>query len=130
MTSTHLETQGLFEEVAAAMRGHGYRRTTAQVCAKFKREKAEFFDALEDWHGIPPRVSTPKILAPKGPMGAGGRPGWRLKAPNHPVVVVSSPEGLPGEVQQPDPAAVIQVVEERLRTMEAEMVNIRRTFVE
>ncbi|KAL8207299.1 UNVERIFIED_CONTAM: hypothetical protein K2H54_053474 [Gekko kuhli] len=82
MTSTHLETQGLFEEVASAMRAHGYRRTGAQVRAKFK----------------------------------------------HPVVVVSSPEGSPGEVQQPDPAAVMQVVEERLRTVEAGMVNIRRTF--
>ncbi|KAL8178724.1 UNVERIFIED_CONTAM: hypothetical protein K2H54_055832 [Gekko kuhli] len=69
MTSTHLETQGLFEEVASAMRTHGYRRTGAQVRAKFKRE-----------------------------------------------------------VRQPDPAAVMQVVEERLRTVEAGMVNIRRTL--
>ncbi|KAL8221261.1 UNVERIFIED_CONTAM: hypothetical protein K2H54_062714 [Gekko kuhli] len=101
MTSTHLETQGLFEEVASAMRAHGYRRTGAQVRAKFKREKVAFFDALEDWHGLPPP---------------------------DPVVVVSSPEGLPGEVQQPDPAAVMQVVEERLRTVEGGMVNIRRTL--
>ncbi|KAL8178916.1 UNVERIFIED_CONTAM: hypothetical protein K2H54_057652 [Gekko kuhli] len=101
MTSTHLETQGLFEEVASAMRAHGYRRTRAQVRAKFKCEKAVFFDALEDWHGLPPL---------------------------DPVVVVSSPEGSPGEVQQPDPAAVMQVVEEKLRTVEAGMVNIRRTL--
>ncbi|KAL8220830.1 UNVERIFIED_CONTAM: hypothetical protein K2H54_055368, partial [Gekko kuhli] len=102
MTSTHLETQGLFEDMAVAMRGQGYRRTGAQVRTKFKRVKGDFFDALEDWHGIPPP---------------------------DPVVVVSSPEALPGEGQQPDPAAgAIQGIEERLRTMAAEMVNIRRTL--
>ncbi|KAL8199263.1 UNVERIFIED_CONTAM: hypothetical protein K2H54_038906 [Gekko kuhli] len=101
MTSTHLETMGIFEEVASAMRAHRYRRTGAQVRAKFKREKAAFFDALEDWHGLPPP---------------------------DPVVMVSSPEGSPGEVRQPDLAAVMQVVEERLRTVESGMVNIRRTL--
>ncbi|KAL8207053.1 UNVERIFIED_CONTAM: hypothetical protein K2H54_041900 [Gekko kuhli] len=44
------------------------------------------------------------------------------------VVVVSSREGSPGEVRQPDLAAVMQVVEERLRTVESGMVNIRRTL--
>ncbi|KAL8207041.1 UNVERIFIED_CONTAM: hypothetical protein K2H54_040518 [Gekko kuhli] len=42
--------------------------------------------------------------------------------------MVSSPEGSPGEVQQPDLAAVMQVVEERLHTVESGMVNIRRTL--
>ncbi|KAL8190798.1 UNVERIFIED_CONTAM: hypothetical protein K2H54_061606 [Gekko kuhli] len=46
----------------------------------------------------------------------------------YPVVVVSSREGSPGEVRQPDLAAVMQVVEERLRTVESGMVNIRRTL--
>ncbi|KAL8219096.1 UNVERIFIED_CONTAM: hypothetical protein K2H54_005684 [Gekko kuhli] len=41
-----------------------------------------------------------------------------------PVVVVLSREGSPGEVRQP----VMQVVEERLRTVESGMVNIRRTL--
>ncbi|KAL8207040.1 UNVERIFIED_CONTAM: hypothetical protein K2H54_040509 [Gekko kuhli] len=54
ITSTHLETQDIFEEVASAMCAHGYRRTGAQVRAKFKCEKVAFFDALEDWHGLPP----------------------------------------------------------------------------
>ncbi|KAL8165924.1 UNVERIFIED_CONTAM: hypothetical protein K2H54_056798 [Gekko kuhli] len=46
-----------------------------------------------------------------------------------PVVVVSSPEALPGEGQQPDPAAgAIQAVKERMRTMATEMVKIRRTL--
>ncbi|KAL8190756.1 UNVERIFIED_CONTAM: hypothetical protein K2H54_060570 [Gekko kuhli] len=93
--------KGLFEEVASAMRADGYRCTGAQVRAKFKREKAAFFDALEDWHGLPPP---------------------------DPVVVVSSREGSPGEVRQPDLAAVMQVVEERLRTVESGVVNIRRTL--
>ncbi|KAL8186170.1 UNVERIFIED_CONTAM: hypothetical protein K2H54_065749 [Gekko kuhli] len=47
----------------------------------------------------------------------------------YPVVVVSSREGSPGEDREPDPAAVMQVVEERLRTVESGMVNIRRTWV-
>ncbi|KAL8221122.1 UNVERIFIED_CONTAM: hypothetical protein K2H54_059644, partial [Gekko kuhli] len=59
MTSTHLETRGLFEEVAGAMRSHGYRRNGEQLQAKFKREKAAFFDSLEDWRGIPPRGYRP-----------------------------------------------------------------------
>ncbi|KAL8221348.1 UNVERIFIED_CONTAM: hypothetical protein K2H54_066267 [Gekko kuhli] len=129
MTSTHLETMGIFEEVASAMRAHGYRRTGAQVRAKFKREKAAFFDALEDWHGLPPPgYRPPRFRLLRALWEQGGRPGWRLRAPNHPVIVVSSPEGSPGEVQQPDLAAVMQVVEERLRTVESGMVNIRRTL--
>ncbi|KAL8181999.1 UNVERIFIED_CONTAM: hypothetical protein K2H54_038580, partial [Gekko kuhli] len=59
MTSTHLETRGLFDEVAGAMRSHGYRRTGEQLRAKFKREKAAFFNSLEDWRGIPPRGYQP-----------------------------------------------------------------------
>ncbi|KAL8221091.1 UNVERIFIED_CONTAM: hypothetical protein K2H54_058880 [Gekko kuhli] len=154
MTSTHLETQGLFVDVAAAMRGQGYRRTGAQVRTKFKRVKGEFFNALEDWHGIPPAPGyrPPQFQLIRALWEQEGRPGWRLRTPNHPVVMVSSPEALPapqsgqeeeegaimvssapeseaGEGQQPDPAAgAIQGIEERLRTMVAEMVNIRRTI--
>ncbi|KAL8186669.1 UNVERIFIED_CONTAM: hypothetical protein K2H54_004336 [Gekko kuhli] len=54
MPSTHLETQGLFTDVSAAMCAAGFRCTSAQVRAKFKREKSAFFDTLEDWQGIPP----------------------------------------------------------------------------
>ncbi|KAL8185502.1 UNVERIFIED_CONTAM: hypothetical protein K2H54_053430 [Gekko kuhli] len=155
MTSTHLETQGLFEEVASAMRAHGYRRTGAQVRAKFKREKVAFFDALEDWHGLPPPPGPPRarrVLPTEQAAGAAVEEAGPAQGAHDPVVVVSSPEGSPApqsgqeeegeeaillssphdseeeEVQQPDLAAVMQVVEERLRTMEAGMVNIRRTL--
>ncbi|KAL8162985.1 UNVERIFIED_CONTAM: hypothetical protein K2H54_000598 [Gekko kuhli] len=92
MTSTHLESRGLFEEVAGAMHSHGYRRTPEQLRAKLKRIKGEFFDCLEDWRGIPPRGYRPthfRLLRELWEQG--GRPGWRLRTPNHPVVVVSSP---------------------------------------
>ncbi|KAL8186700.1 UNVERIFIED_CONTAM: hypothetical protein K2H54_005114 [Gekko kuhli] len=85
MTSTHLETRGLFEEVAGAMRSHGYRRTSEQVRAKLKRVKAEFFDSLEDWRGIPPRAFRPasfRLLRELWEQG--GRPGWQLRTPNRP----------------------------------------------
>ncbi|KAL8178537.1 UNVERIFIED_CONTAM: hypothetical protein K2H54_050661 [Gekko kuhli] len=91
MTFTHLETRGLFEEVAGAMRSHGYRRTGEQLRAKFKREKAAFFDSLEDWRGIPPRgYRPPSFSLLRELWEQGGRPGWRLRTSNHPVVVVSS----------------------------------------
>ncbi|KAL8178510.1 UNVERIFIED_CONTAM: hypothetical protein K2H54_049801 [Gekko kuhli] len=92
MTSTHLESRGLFEEVAGAMRSHGYRRTPEQLRAKLKRIKGEFFDCLEDWRGIPPRgYRTTHFRLLRELWEQGGRPGWRLRTPNHPVVVVSSP---------------------------------------
>ncbi|KAL8221556.1 UNVERIFIED_CONTAM: hypothetical protein K2H54_069867 [Gekko kuhli] len=100
MTSTHLESRGLFEEVAGAMRSHGYRRTLEQLRAKLKRIKGEFFDCLEDWRGIPPRgYRTTHFRLLRELWEQGGRPGWRLRTPNHPVVVVSSPTD--GEAESP-----------------------------
>ncbi|KAL8178192.1 UNVERIFIED_CONTAM: hypothetical protein K2H54_035546 [Gekko kuhli] len=121
MTSTHLETRGLFEEVAGAMRSHGYRRTPEQLRAKLKRIKAEFFDCLEDWRGIPPRGYRPtnfRLLRELWEQG--GRPGWRLRTPNRPPRAprrLPTPEGQrvdapmeqdPGEAAGPhDPVVVV-----------------------
>ncbi|KAL8187185.1 UNVERIFIED_CONTAM: hypothetical protein K2H54_036706 [Gekko kuhli] len=59
MPSTHMETISLFDRVGEALRGGGFRRSGEQCRNKFKREKSFFFDALEDWQGIPPRGSRP-----------------------------------------------------------------------
>ncbi|KAL8203623.1 UNVERIFIED_CONTAM: hypothetical protein K2H54_058130 [Gekko kuhli] len=88
---------GLFEEVASAMRAH--RSTTG---------KEGFACSAGRWAAV----------EEAGPA----------QGAHDPVVVVSSREGSPGEVRQPDLAAVMQVVEERLRTVELGMVNIRRTL--
>ncbi|KAL8169301.1 UNVERIFIED_CONTAM: hypothetical protein K2H54_043739 [Gekko kuhli] len=136
MTSTHLETQGLFEEMSAAMRWQSYRRTAAQIRAEFKREKAGFFDALEDWHSTPPQVHQGHIgfCHKRRPLRQLLR---RLASHKEPteeekeeaVVLSSAQESEAGEGQQPGPAAVpIQVGEERMRAMEAKMVNIRQTL--
>ncbi|KAL8179099.1 UNVERIFIED_CONTAM: hypothetical protein K2H54_059746 [Gekko kuhli] len=133
MTSTHLETRGLFEEVAGAMRSHGYRRTGEQLRAKFKRKKAAFFDSLEDWRGIPPRgYRPPSFSLLRELWEQGGRPGWRLRTPNHPVVVVSSStdseaesgEGqLPGLAPGPQPGDAC-----RRSPLERQMEDMRRTL--
>ncbi|KAL8221061.1 UNVERIFIED_CONTAM: hypothetical protein K2H54_058119 [Gekko kuhli] len=140
MTSTHLETWGLFDEVAGAMRSHGYRRTGEQLRAKFKREKAAFFDSLEDWCGIPPPrgYRPPSFSLLRELWEQGGRPGWRLRTPNHPVVVVSSsPDRSPasaseaesGEGQLPGPAPGPQHGDDRRRSpLERQMVEMRRTL--
>ncbi|KAL8190457.1 UNVERIFIED_CONTAM: hypothetical protein K2H54_054485 [Gekko kuhli] len=121
MTSTHLETMGIFEEVASAMRAHGYRRTGVQhSCLVVCRElpTTPFLYSL-----IPP-----VDLSTEQAAGAAVEEAGPAQGAHDPVIVVSSPEGSPGEVQQPDLAALMQVMEERLRTVESGMVNIRRTL--
>ncbi|KAL8220479.1 UNVERIFIED_CONTAM: hypothetical protein K2H54_047311 [Gekko kuhli] len=141
MTSTHLESRGLFEEVAGAMRSHGYRRTPEQLRAKLKRIKGEFFDCLEDWRGIPPRgYRTTHFRLLRELWEQGGRPGWRLRTPNHPVVVVSSPtdgeaESPPtdsdaesGEVQVPGPAPRPEPAQPSGQSpLQREVEDLRRT---
>ncbi|KAL8220730.1 UNVERIFIED_CONTAM: hypothetical protein K2H54_053490 [Gekko kuhli] len=77
----------------------------------------------------PPRAR--RVLPAEQAAGAAAEEAGPAQGAHDPVIVVSSPEGSPEDVQQPeqpDPAAVMQVVEERLRTMEAGMVDIRRTW--
>ncbi|KAL8172650.1 UNVERIFIED_CONTAM: hypothetical protein K2H54_005270 [Gekko kuhli] len=106
MTSIHLETQDLFEEVAGAMRSHGYRRTGEQLRAKFKREKAAFFDSLEDWRGIPPRgYRPPSFSLLRELWEQEGRPGWQLRKPNRPP---RAPRRLPASEDQREEAGPAQ----------------------
>ncbi|KAL8185424.1 UNVERIFIED_CONTAM: hypothetical protein K2H54_051389 [Gekko kuhli] len=49
MPSIHLEMQVVFEDAAKRLASWGYQWLAIQCRAKFKREKAAFFDALEDW---------------------------------------------------------------------------------
>ncbi|KAL8186172.1 UNVERIFIED_CONTAM: hypothetical protein K2H54_065769 [Gekko kuhli] len=69
-----------------------------------------------------------RVLPTEQAAGAALEEAGPAQGAHDPVVVVSSPEGSPGEDREPDPAAVMQVVEERLRTVESGMVNIRRTL--
>ncbi|KAL8182186.1 UNVERIFIED_CONTAM: hypothetical protein K2H54_046964 [Gekko kuhli] len=105
MPSTHMETISLFDQVAEAMRGGGFRRSGEQCRAKFKREKALFFDALEDWQGIPPRGSRPpRFNLMRRLWEQGGRPGWRERRPE-PVEYISSPRETPHVEEEGERAA-------------------------
>ncbi|KAL8172645.1 UNVERIFIED_CONTAM: hypothetical protein K2H54_004720 [Gekko kuhli] len=98
MTSTHLETQDLFEEVAGA---------GEQLRAKFKREKVAFFDSLEDWRGIPPPrgYRPPSFSLLRELWEQEGRPGWQLRTPNRPP---RAPRKLPAAEDQREEAGPAQ----------------------
>ncbi|KAL8181325.1 UNVERIFIED_CONTAM: hypothetical protein K2H54_053894 [Gekko kuhli] len=82
MPSTHLETMEVFGEASAIMRTRGYRRSALQCRAKFKREKAALFDALEDWDGVPPAGERPpRFNLLRALWEQGNRPGWRHRTP-------------------------------------------------
>ncbi|KAL8163490.1 UNVERIFIED_CONTAM: hypothetical protein K2H54_024088 [Gekko kuhli] len=94
MPSTHMETISLFDTVAEALRGGGFIRSGDQCRAKFKREKAFFFDALEDWQSIPPRGSRPpRFNLMRRLWEQGGRPGWRERRPE--LEYINSPGETP-----------------------------------
>ncbi|KAL8186162.1 UNVERIFIED_CONTAM: hypothetical protein K2H54_065596 [Gekko kuhli] len=76
MSSTHLETLSIFEEVAQALREAGYPRSASQARAKFKRDKSEFFDALEMHGGVPPIGCRLRRL-----WDQAGNPSWELRRP-------------------------------------------------
>ncbi|KAL8221101.1 UNVERIFIED_CONTAM: hypothetical protein K2H54_059272 [Gekko kuhli] len=88
MPSTHLDTMGVFGEASEIMQARGYRRTAIHCRAKFKREKAALFDALEDWDGMSPPGSAPPASPSSGHVGTGQPP---VMVPSHTNKLVPSP---------------------------------------
>ncbi|KAL8185524.1 UNVERIFIED_CONTAM: hypothetical protein K2H54_054395 [Gekko kuhli] len=116
MTSTHLETQGLFEEVASAMRAHGRVLPTEQAAGAAVEEAG------------PAQGAHDPVVVVSSPEGSPAPQSGQEEEGEEAILLSSPHDSEEEEVQQPDLAAVMQVVEERLRTMEAGMVNIRRTL--
>ncbi|KAL8221124.1 UNVERIFIED_CONTAM: hypothetical protein K2H54_059663 [Gekko kuhli] len=82
MASTHMETLSIFEEVAQALREAGYHRSASQCRAKFKRDKAEFLDALEMHGGVPPIGCRPaRFNLLRRLWDQAGNPSWELRRP-------------------------------------------------
>ncbi|KAL8168714.1 UNVERIFIED_CONTAM: hypothetical protein K2H54_013594 [Gekko kuhli] len=82
MCSTHMETLSVFEEVASALTEAGHPRYAAQCRTKFKRDKAEFYDALEYHHGIPPVGGRPpRFNLLRRLWDQAGNPSWELRRP-------------------------------------------------
>ncbi|KAL8207459.1 UNVERIFIED_CONTAM: hypothetical protein K2H54_056711 [Gekko kuhli] len=82
MCSTHMETLSIFEEVASAVTEAGHPRSAAQCRAKFKRDKVEFYDALEYHNGIPPVGSRPpRFNLLRRLWDQAGNPSWELRRP-------------------------------------------------
>ncbi|KAL8207051.1 UNVERIFIED_CONTAM: hypothetical protein K2H54_041841 [Gekko kuhli] len=69
MASTHMENMGIFAQVAKDLREAGYPRSPVQCRARFKRAKTDFFEALEDWESLPPRVNGHPIFVCSGTFG-------------------------------------------------------------
>ncbi|KAL8186746.1 UNVERIFIED_CONTAM: hypothetical protein K2H54_007050 [Gekko kuhli] len=77
-----METLSIFEEVAQALREAGYHRSAGQSRAKFKRDKTEFFDALEMHGGVPPiGCRPPRFNLLRRLWDRAGNPSWELRRP-------------------------------------------------
>ncbi|XP_060118352.1 uncharacterized protein LOC132589624 [Heteronotia binoei] len=82
MPSTHLESLSVFQKVADTLNEKGHRRTVNKVRVKFKRLKASFYDALEDWGCIPPMEGRPPFFDLLHKLWEqGGKPGWCERFP-------------------------------------------------
>ncbi|KAL8207457.1 UNVERIFIED_CONTAM: hypothetical protein K2H54_056704 [Gekko kuhli] len=80
--STHMETLSIFEEVAQALREAGHPRSASQARAKFKRDKAAFYEALEIHGGIPPIGGRlPRFNLLRRLWDQAGNPSWELRRP-------------------------------------------------
>ncbi|XP_054832747.1 uncharacterized protein LOC129341878 [Eublepharis macularius] len=77
MGSHHLPTKAIFARVARQLAAKGWPRTADQCRSKFKRVKADFFAAMEQWQGIPRMSARPPFFADMRRLWeAAGRPSW------------------------------------------------------
>ncbi|KAL8178569.1 UNVERIFIED_CONTAM: hypothetical protein K2H54_051790 [Gekko kuhli] len=80
MSSTHLENLGIFARAAEDLTEAGYPRSPVQVRARFKRAKTDFFEALEDWEGLPPQGERPPYFRLLWALWEqGGWPSWKKR---------------------------------------------------
>ncbi|KAL8219269.1 UNVERIFIED_CONTAM: hypothetical protein K2H54_017169 [Gekko kuhli] len=105
MPSAHLKTSRIFRRVAQYLTQEGYPRTSGQCRAKFKRLKAAFFDALEDWDGFPPR-DAPRVLETSSSEEE--RPA-AAQPPQGPLTVSSGDMVSAGEQQAAQPQGPVHV---------------------